>query len=177
MEILGGIALGVGIVGAVIGIGFLIGYAISTPGRITEPGTSTPPNNCAEFCSPWQKARTDVCSARTDEETARANADAARNLWLATLAAAAVALGSAIAAALIPFIGPVLAAPLFAAHATLLATALLLEGIWAGLALAHVRKQQETGDAINAATSARQQVIDNCPEEERNRCLATPAPC
>ena len=97
--------------------------------------------------------------------------------YLTALAAYAAMLAAATVASLIPFIGPAIAIPLFAAAATLLATALLLEGIWAGLALAYVRKQQETGDAMNAASAARQKVIDNCPEDERNRCLATPAPC
>src|SRR5215831_4995075 len=90
---------------------------------------STTPSTCADFCAAWQSSRIDVCNADADAQSAKVFVDTLQKMIATSTAAAAVLLGAATAAAFIPFIGGAIAATLFSAAATLLATVVVLVGV------------------------------------------------
>src|SRR5262245_51119247 len=106
-------------VGALFGLGaaviiFAAGYLSAT--TVSFTGTISPPPagaNCDALCSAWNSARSAVCMAiGTSAASAAALAAATAALNSAMLVAATL-LVAAIAASLIPFIGPAIAGPLF----------------------------------------------------------------
>jgi hypothetical protein len=169
--------LGFGAVAVLVGIGFAIGYAVSTPGRANLQVPSTTPTTCADFCAAWQSSRIDVCNADADAKSAKDVVDAMQKTIGYLSAAATVSLVAAVAAALIPFIGGAISATLFSAAATLLATVVVLVGVMAGAAFAWIQKMNEATAARNAETAARLAVFENCSQAEAATCMAMPAPC
>lgn len=161
---------------ATIGVGYVIGLLVSSPGEIRAPAPGDP-STCADFCMAWERSRAALCGARSNLAAARAFADSCWNAWLAALATAAALTAASVAAAFIPFFGPAIAAGLAAAAATAMGTAVALYLVWLGAELAVVTKQNEFGNRENEVQAARLKVLENCPADEAARCLATPAPC
>lgn len=165
---------------AVLGLlatGYIIGIAVSSPGRAGDTAPTKTPKTCDDFCNAFQMARMDFCSAQGDWRSAQSFADSLQQLYLGALAAAAAALAAAIALSFVPFVGPALAAVLFSASATLSASAITLLGVWGGAVYAALQKQIAMEDARKAMNAAAQDVIDHCPAAKANACLATPSPC
>lgn len=177
------------VVVAVFGGLFVAGILVTNANspRTRAPAGEQRSEDCAEACTAWDNARQELCNAKSDEEQARARADAKRTELLAAIAFAATLAGMAVAAAVgagaasaFPWVAAALWVIAAAAAVVALAAAAVatfLAGELAALesdfsAKANVRTTWE-----NAVTDARAAVNNLCSQEEANECLSRTAPC
>jgi hypothetical protein len=94
------------------------------------------------------------------------------------LATAATLLAAAIATSLIPFVGPAIAAPIFAAYAIAQSLVIVLLGRQAAFAQAAASAANDATTALNNAAAARADLVARCKDQAAlGKCLATPSPC
>src|SRR5689334_23129743 len=142
-----GLAIGIGIG---VGILFLVGYLTAgTPSSTLtiSTGSAGADANCDTLCSVWNSRRAIACTALATSASASAALAAATAALLSAVATAATLLAAAIAASFIPFVGPAIAAPIFAAYAVAQSLVIVLLGRQAAFA-------QAATSAANAATTA-----------------------
>jgi hypothetical protein len=174
MEVAIGIALLV--FGGLVGVGYIVGTVVSTPGETSDTSTGAP-TNCDEFCMAWQKSRADVCMAKANLASASAWYDSCAKASYVAAAAAAAAIAAATAAAWIPIFGAGIAAFLFAISSALVVAAAAAYSLMLGAGAAVMIKASQLNDAEAAQTSALKMVMDNCTGAALTNCLAMPAPC
>jgi len=175
MEAAGVIASVLGGMVVAVAIGYLISLTASSRGTATV-STGPTGNACVDACSAWRTARMEVCGAESELAGAISFRNTSYQLWLGALASAAAFTAAASAAMFIPFIGAAIAAGLFSAAATLLASAAILGGVYAGAALTVLTKEDELRKRKVEEQLARLKVHESCPPAEADACLARP-PC
>ncbi len=176
MEVLGVVASVLGGMVVLVGVGYLIGLAASSPGSATIQTGAPPTEACAKACADWRMARMAVCGARAELASAISFRDSAYMLWLGVLGSALAMTAAASAAQFIPIVGVAIAAALFSAAATLLATAAILGGVYAGAAAAVLTKQNELNKRDVEEQLARLKVRETCSQAAADACLNSP-PC
>jgi hypothetical protein len=174
--VIGAIVLGVGLTAVLFVAGYLSSGGSST--LTVLPGGSGPDADCATLCTTWNRWRSTACTAIA-VSAAAATALAAANAALAGAAiTAASLLASAVAASFIPFIGPAIAAGLFAAYATAQAVVVFLLGRQVAAAQAAGAASGDVTRTLNGTATARADLMAPCTDPAAlSRCLATPSPC
>jgi hypothetical protein len=166
----------------IIGVTVFVVAMIFMIGGITRPGTSvTPPlgstENCELACASLREAHRQVCEKQADIARFTSQRDADSIVLRNAQIAAALILAAAIAASLIPFIGNLLAGPLWAAYLTAQAYVVFVLGQVAGSAGGISNAE----NALRVANNVDRQGIDEvrrvCPEAEANRCIDGLQPC
>ena len=169
------VVLGVATFATLAAAGYLIGVAVSSPGVASRDLPT--PSNCDDFCNVWKQARGMVCIAQSNLASAASWYNSCQQLFYAAAAAAAVAIAIATAASFIPFIGPAIAAPLFAAAGIAASLAASMYAMMMGAGLALTQKQSELNNAQNAAAMAAMDVSSHCARDAASACFASPPPC
>lgn len=173
-------------VGAFLGIGvtaglFLLGYlSAGTPSSTLTitTGSAGPTATCATLCSLWNTRRSTACTAIAASAAAAAALAAANAALASASITAALLLAAAIAASLIPFIGPGIAGPLFAAYVVAQAAVVFLLGRQVAAAQAASAAAAAVTTALAAVAAARADLMTRCTDPTMLApCLATPSPC
>jgi hypothetical protein len=176
--ILVGIVLGVGVTAFLFGLGAASGPSSTLT---ISPGGSGPDASCATLCMTWNAWRSSACTAIAASAAAAAAAAAlaAANAALASAATtAALLLAAAAAASLIPFFGPAIAAPLFAAYIVAQAAVVFLLGRQVTASQAASAAAGDVTTKLAGVSSARADLMSRCTDPTAlASCLATPAPC
>jgi hypothetical protein len=138
-------------------------------------GPGTP---CDVLCRKWKQRRAEACSALMASDMA-AKAQAAANATLiSAIATAALLLAAAVAASMIPFLGSVIAASLWAAYATAQLYVIYLLGSAAGAANVAANAANGVTRALAEVAKAEAALREGCSDATAlAACLATPSPC
>lgn len=170
---------------AVLGIGstvllLLAGYLTAgTPSTATvSPGSAGADPTCATLCSIWNRWRSLACSAVATSGAANAALTAANAALASAAMNAALLLAAAIVASLIPFIGPEIARPIFAAYLAAHALLIFLLGRQLAAAQAASLAANDVRTALAGVAAARADLVARCTDPAvLAGCLATPSPC
>ena len=166
--------------GAVI---FAVGYVVGSGGMGSADLTIStdaggPGTPCEVLCRTWKRRRAEACTAIMASDMA-AKAQASANAALVSaVATAALLLAAAVAASLIPFIGSVIAASLFAVYATAQLYVIYLLGAAAGAARVAANAANGVTTALAEVAKAEAALKEGCSDTTAlAMCLATPSPC
>ena len=160
---------------------FLLGYLSAgrpdstlTIGSGGSGGTPT----CDTLCATWNGLRATACAAVTVSAAAASGLAAANAALAGAVTTAAVLLAAAVAASLIPFIGPVIAGPLFGAYAVAQAAMIVLLGRQVAAAQTAAEAASGATGALAAASRARAALMAGCTDATALAdCLAMRSPC
>ena len=174
------IGLGLGIVGGAA-ILVLLGYlssGVPSSSLTVSTGAAGPDATCTELCRVWNSRRSTACAALAFSAAANATLAAANAAYASAQATAASLLAAAIATSFIPFFGPALAAPLFAAYAAAQSVALVLLGRQLAASAAASSAAGAVTTALAAVDAARADLVARCNDPAAlAQCLGTPSPC
>lgn len=159
---------------------FAVGYLTSGVGSTLTvlPGGAGASPSCSTLCTLWNAWRASACTALATSATAAAALAAANAALASASTTAALLLAAAVAASLIPFIGPAVAGPLFVAYAAAQALVVILLGRQVAFSQAASGAAVDASKALAGAVAARADLIARCTDPTiLTPCLATPSPC
>jgi len=172
------------VIGAVLGgfgsiVVFVIGATIARAQKqstlIYAPDNDS--TSCEALCRQLQTRRSERCTAEADARAAQARLDNLSMQLRNVMIAVAALLAAAYVVSVIPFVGPVLAAAMFAAAATLLqVVAFGLLGAWSAAETDRQSKTQAASDARRREDNARFELFSDCADT-RDRCLQSLPSC
>ena len=137
------------------------------------PGTA-----CDILCRIWNLRRADACGAMVASARAASLLEAANAKLVSAVATAALLFAASCAAQAIPFIGPALAGPLFAAYAVAQFAVIYLAGAAAGAASVAANAATEVPKALAEVAKTEAALKEGCTDPTAlAKCLATPSPC
>jgi hypothetical protein len=119
--------LGIGAAGILLLAGYLSAGTASSTLTVSPGGAGSTPS-CKALCDIWNSWRSLACTALAASTAATAALAAANAALASAMSTAALLLAAAVAASFIPFIGPAIAGPLFAAYLAAQAVVVFLLG-------------------------------------------------
>src|SRR5262245_32071590 len=139
-------------------------------------GADTTP--CSALCGAWKLRRGQACSAIVASDMAAQALAAANALVTRAIATAAVLLAAAVAAQMVPIIGSIIAATIWAAWATAQLAVIYLLGSLAGAANVATTAAGAVTKALAEVAKAEAALKEGCTDPTAlAACLATPSPC
>jgi len=171
------------VLGAIFGAGVMLalwiaGYVSGSSATLTVSPSPAVDASCASLCKTWNSWRSSGCLALAIATAAGAALAAANTALTSALITAALLLAAAVATSMLPFFGPAIAGPLWAAYIVAQAAVIVLMGRQAAAARSVTAATGDVTAKLAGAATARADLVGRCTDATAlATCLATPSPC